>query len=106
MAAQGPAQAWWFSGRRVALTDITTWLTRPSPQQAQLFPHGVPSPAAKPTAQLLGTRALVVTAGPGSGKTAVLGLISALTHPEHRRTVPIDAIQLPPQRSPRSVRST
>ena len=42
----------------------------------------------------------MVTAGPGSGKTAVLGLVSALTHPEHRRTVPIDAIQLPPAAIP------
>ena len=44
MAAQGPAQAWWFSGRRVALTDITTWLTQPSPQQAQSFPKACPHP--------------------------------------------------------------
>ena len=95
MAAQGPAQAWWFSGRHVALTDITTWLTQPSPQQTQPFPQDMPSPAATPAAQPSETRALVVTAGPGSGKTAVLGLVSALTHPEHRRTVPIDAIQLP-----------
>jgi hypothetical protein len=42
-----------------------------------------------------GTPALVVTAGPGSGKSAVLGLISALTQSEHRGTVPIDALQLP-----------
>ena len=100
MAAQGPEQAWWFSGRHVALTDITTWLTQPSPQQAQPFPQGVPSPAATPAAQPPGARALVVTAGPGSGKTAVLGLVSALTHPEHRPTVPIDAIQLPPAAIP------
>ena len=60
----------------------------------------MPSPAATPAAQPPGARALVVTAGPGSGKTAVLGLVSALTHPEHRRTVPIDAIQLPPAAIP------
>ena len=100
MAAQGPEQAWWFSGRHVALTDITTWLTQPSPQQAQPFPQDAPSPAATPAAQPPGARALVVTAGPGSGKTAVLGLVSALTHPEHRPTVPIDAIQLPPAAIP------
>ena len=100
MASQGTAQAWWFSGRRVALTDITTWLTQPSPQQAQLFPQDVPSPVATPAAQLPDARALVVTAGPGSGKTAVLGLVSALTHPEHRPTIPIDAIQLPPEAIP------
>lgn len=33
-------------------------------------------------------RCRMVTAGPGSGKTAVLGLIAALSHPEHRLTVP------------------
>ena len=100
MAAQGPEQAWWFSGRHVALTDITTWLTQPSPQQVQSFPQDVPSPAATPATHSLGARALVVTAGPGSGKTAVLGLVSALTHPQHRLTVPIDAIQLPPAAIP------
>ena len=63
MAAQGPAQAWWFSGRRVALTDITTWLTQPSPQQAQPFPQDVPSPAATPGAQPPGARALVSPPG-------------------------------------------
>ena len=96
MAAQGSAQAWWFSGRHVALTDITTWLTQPPPQQAQTSRQNTPPPAA----QRLGERALVVTAGPGSGKTAVLGFVSALTHPEHRRTVPVDAIQLPPAAIP------
>ena len=100
MAAQGPEQAWWFSGRYVALTDITTWLTQPSPQQAQPFPQDVPPPAATPETHPLCAQALVVTAGPGSGKTAVLGLVSALTHPEHRPTVPIDAIQLPPAAIP------
>ena len=100
MATQGSEQAWWFSGRSVALTDITTWLTQPAPQQAQPFPQDVPSRAATPAAQRPGARALVVTAGPGSGKTAVLGLVSALTHPEHRPTVPVGAIQLPPEAIP------
>jgi Caspase domain len=96
MAAQGPDQAWWFSGRSVALTEITAWLTQPWPQQAQPVPQDLLSPAAQPP----GARTLVVTAGPGSGKTAVLGLVSALTHPDHRPTVPVDAIQLPPAAIP------
>jgi hypothetical protein len=50
MAAQGPEQAWWFSGRHVAMTDITTWLTQPSPQQAQSSPQDVPSSAVTPVA--------------------------------------------------------
>jgi WD40 repeat protein len=78
MGGHGPEPTWWFSGRHTALTDITTWLATP----AQSSP------------------ALVVTAGPGSGKTAVLGMVSALTHPEHRRTVPRDALALPRQAIP------
>jgi WD40 repeat protein len=70
--------AWWFTGRHIALTEITRWLTTPEPHR----------------------RALVVTGGLGSGKTAVLGLVSALTHPEHRRIVPQDAIGLPPAAVP------
>ncbi|MFI6337879.1 caspase family protein [Streptomyces sp. NPDC050535] len=64
---------WWFSGRHQALLEITQWLQRP------------------------GRPALAVTAGPGSGKTAVLGLIAALTHPDRRRTVPLDSLGLNPQ---------
>ncbi|MGP3635947.1 caspase family protein [Streptomyces sp. 24-1644] len=67
---------WWFSGRREALSTISNWLKTPR------------GPVA-PTAQ-------VVTAGPGSGKTAVLGLVAALSHPERRRTVPTHALGLPP----------
>ncbi|MGW4640928.1 caspase family protein [Sphaerisporangium sp. NPDC004334] len=63
---------WWFSGRRQALADITAWLRNTS----------IP--------------VLAVTAGPGSGKTAVLGLIATLTQPERRRTVPIRSIGLDP----------
>ena len=78
MGGHGSEPTWWFTGRHTALTDITTWLTTPE----------------------TATPALVVTAGPGSGKTAVLGLVAALTHPEHRRTVPLDALALPPRAAP------
>ncbi|GAA2753377.1 WD40 repeat domain-containing protein [Kitasatospora cinereorecta] len=69
------APAWWFSGRHTALRALATWLnTLPGPD----------------------TQACrVVTAAPGSGKTAVLGLIAALAHPERRRTVPLHALGLP-----------
>ncbi|WP_079031841.1 caspase family protein [Streptomyces specialis] len=60
-------QGWWFTGRRQALADLARWLNTPATNGS--------SPCR------------VVTAGPGSGKTAVLGLIAALTHPERRRTV-------------------
>ncbi|MET3985749.1 WD40 repeat domain-containing protein [Streptomyces sp. PvR034] len=66
---------WWFSGRHAALAAIGAWLKEP------------PGPAA--------SAARVVTAGPGSGKTAVLGVVAALSHPEHRRTVPTSALRIP-----------
>ncbi|MER7752277.1 caspase family protein [Kitasatospora sp. NPDC097643] len=72
MAAFGHDARWWFAGRRSAVGAVARWLARPDPT----------SPA------------LVVTAGPGSGKTAVLGLTAALAHPEHRATVPLDALGL------------
>jgi WD40 repeat protein len=78
MGGHGPEPTWWFTGRHTALTDITTWLST----SATSMP------------------ALIVTGGPGSGKTAVLGLVAALTHPEHRRTVPLDALALPPAATP------
>ena len=58
----------WFTGRDSALTDLTAWLTG-SPEQ---ITH----------------RCQVVTGGPGSGKTAVLGLLAALSHPDQRAAVP------------------
>lgn len=63
---------WWFSGRHQALGDITGWLRE--------LPVGRP--------------ALVVTGGPGSGKTAVLGLLAAVSDPEYRRTVPLSSLGL------------
>jgi hypothetical protein len=73
MGSHDAAQGWWFSGRRAALIDITSWLTHPDP--------------ARPL--------LAVTGDPGSGKSAVLGLIATLTHPERRVTVPLHGLGLP-----------
>ncbi|MFJ3673899.1 hypothetical protein ACIPSE_46435, partial [Streptomyces sp. NPDC090106] len=74
------SQGWWFCGRHAALAELNDWLREPASQH--------------------GAACLVITAGPGSGKTAVLGLIAALTHPERRRTVPLDALDLPPRLVP------
>ncbi|MEV5428081.1 AAA family ATPase [Streptomyces sp. NPDC052701] len=71
---------WWFCGRHSALTAITDWLGRRAPER---------HPAA-----------LVVTGGPGSGKTAVLGLIAALSHPERSDTVPKTHLGLAPHMIP------
>ncbi len=73
MGGQGDEPGWWFTGRHQALTEIADWLRAPDP--------------ARP--------GLVVTGGPGSGKTAVLGLVSTLADPERRRTVPLDTLNLP-----------
>ena len=69
----GRRAGWWFTGRHQALTEIADWLRVPDP--------------ARP--------GLVVTGGPGSGKTAVLGLVSTLADPERRRSVPLDTLNLP-----------
>ena len=69
----------WFTGRARALADLTAWLTG-SPEQ---ITH----------------RCKVVTGGPGSGKTAVLGLLAALSHPDQRAAVPrgeLPAVLPPP----------
>ncbi len=73
MGGPDATHGWWFSGRRAALIEITSWLTHPDPTQPLL----------------------AVTAAPGSGKTAVLGLIATLTHPERRLTVPLHGLGLP-----------
>lgn len=70
------SQSWWFCGRHSALADLAQWLSIPAADDS--------------------SACRVVTAGPGSGKTAVLGLIAALAHPERRRAVPVDALNLPP----------
>ena len=71
---------WWFSGRHRALRDITEWLADPA---AEACP------------------ALVVTGAPGSGKTAVLGLLAAVSDPEYRRTVPLASIGVRGSQLPR-----
>ncbi|MFI9453521.1 caspase family protein [Amycolatopsis sp. NPDC052450] len=67
------AQGWWFAGRHTALLDIASWLRHPDPH----------SPL------------LAVTGDPGSGKTAVLGLIASLAHSTWRTTVPLSTLGLP-----------
>ncbi|BAJ28278.1 MULTISPECIES: caspase family protein [Kitasatospora] len=67
--------AWWFSGRHTALRDLAAWLNHPADHRD--------------------AACRVVTAAPGSGKTAVLGLIAALSHPERHRTVPTHTLGLP-----------
>lgn len=71
-------RSWWFAGRHEALRDITAWLHTPSPDRPLL----------------------AVTGDPGSGKTAVLGLIAAVTQPDRRNTVPLHALGLPPAAVP------
>ncbi|WP_405180961.1 caspase family protein [Nocardia sp. NBC_01377] len=71
-------RSWWFSGRHTALTEITAWLRDPDRDRPLL----------------------AVTAGPGSGKTAVLGIIATLAHPEYRRAVPTETLALPTEAIP------
>ena len=81
MGFSGDSSAgWWFAGRSTALADITDWLTTPHHAEPE---HGRGNPAV-----------LAVTAGPGSGKTAVLGLIAALAHPDVRHSVPWHSLGL------------
>ncbi|MEU9546216.1 WD40 repeat domain-containing protein [Streptomyces mirabilis] len=79
------AQGWWFCGRHRVLAELSAWLNRTNGQGRQ-------DPA--PADLAAGDVVRVVTAGPGSGKTAVLGLIAALALPERRRTVPVEALGL------------
>ena len=58
-----------FTGRHRALADITRWLETPAD-----------------------ARPMIVTGDPGSGKTAVLGLLAALADPRRRPTVPRDGL--------------
>ncbi|MGN2638281.1 hypothetical protein ACTD5D_19220 [Nocardia takedensis] len=69
---------WWFRGRHTVLTDITAWLHHPDPDRPLL----------------------AVTGDPGSGKTAVLGVIAAMAHPDYHRTVPIGTLGFPPEAIP------
>ncbi|MGW3282880.1 caspase family protein [Nocardia rhamnosiphila] len=70
--------SWWFCGRHTVLRDINEWLT-----------------CSDTTRSLL-----AVTGDPGSGKTAVLGLIAALSHPEYYRTVPVHTLAIPSEAVP------
>lgn len=63
---------WDFVGRHQALGRIASWLDDPA---------GAPA-------------ALAVTGGPGSGKTAVLGLVAALADPRYEPHVPRSRIDL------------
>ena len=70
------ASGWNFIGRHVALRQITAWLGAPRD-----------------------SRTLVVTGDPGSGKSAVIGRMTILSHPDWGRTVPrqgIPADTIPP----------
>ena len=58
-----------FTGRHRALVGIARWLETPAD-----------------------TRPMIVTGDPGSGKTAVLGLLAALADPSRRPTVPRDGL--------------
>ncbi|MRH89609.1 hypothetical protein GFY24_19535 [Nocardia sp. SYP-A9097] len=68
---------WWFCGRHAALGAITNWLELPERDRTLL----------------------VVTGDPGSGKSAVLGLIASLTHADYRAvafTLGLPAEMIPP----------
>ena len=58
-----------FTGRHRAQADIARWLEAPGD-----------------------ARPMIVTGDPGSGKTAVLGLLAALSDPRRRPTVPRDGL--------------
>ncbi|MEU6258667.1 caspase family protein [Streptomyces sp. NPDC047043] len=82
------AHGWWFCGRHRALAELAAWLNQHGDHtQEGHIPRVVGASGS----------VRVVTAGPGSGKTAVLGLVAALTMPERRRTVPVDALGLHPE---------
>ncbi|MFD9717866.1 caspase family protein [Streptomyces sp. NPDC059076] len=64
---------WHFTGRHLALRELTRWLR--------------PERAAE--------RLVVVTGDPGSGKSALLGLVKVVTDPDYRPSVPREALALP-----------
>ncbi|MEV1117183.1 hypothetical protein AB0I91_19095 [Actinosynnema sp. NPDC049800] len=73
-----PEGGWWFTGRRDALRDLSDWLNRPD--------------ASEPLR--------VVTGAPGSGKSAVLGILAALSDPDRRPSVPVEKLDLPDELLP------
>lgn len=60
----------WFTGRRDVLTDLAQWLRNPA------VTHNT----------------AIVTGNAGSGKTALLGLLAALSDPDQAPAVPVDAL--------------
>ncbi|MFI0960636.1 caspase family protein [Streptomyces sp. NPDC021080] len=79
------AHGWWFCGRHQALAELADWLNQTD--LTRRHRHRAPDAAVRDVVR-------VVTAGPGSGKTAVLGLVAALALPGRRRTVPVNALGL------------
>ncbi|GAB2991870.1 hypothetical protein [Saccharothrix stipae] len=73
-----PDGGWWFTGRRDALRDLSAWLNLPD--------------ASEPLR--------VVTGAPGSGKSAVLGMLAALSDPDRRPSVPVGTLGLPVESLP------
>ncbi|MYR89216.1 hypothetical protein GTY41_30980 [Streptomyces sp. SID685] len=69
---------WHFEGRHEALRAITSWLANPSAEEA----------------------GMAVTGAPGSGKSALLGLVCALTDGQRRRSVPVHEMGLPNDAQP------
>ncbi|MCW6008609.1 caspase family protein [Micromonospora sp. CPCC 205371] len=78
MASFGEEGGWWFAGRRRTLTDVSAWLHQADDRHP----------------------AMIITGGPGSGKTAILGLVAVLTHPERRASVPLHTLDLPVRATP------
>ncbi|MFF2363771.1 caspase family protein [Streptomyces sp. NPDC058122] len=78
-------QGWWFCGRHQVLAELADWINQ---GDALHMDRNIALAADGRDV------VRVITAGPGSGKTAVLGLVAALTLPERRRTVPIDPLGL------------
>jgi len=65
-----PTEAGWrFVGRDAALRDLVQWLSDADDRTAR-----------------------VVTGGPGSGKSAVIGRLVVLSDPDYRRTVPTEGL--------------
>jgi WD40 repeat protein len=65
-----PTEAGWrFVGRDAALRDLVRWLNDADDRSAR-----------------------VVTGGPGSGKSAVIGRLVVLSDPDYRRTVPAEGL--------------
>ncbi len=69
---------WYFTGRTAVLTELVMWLTSPA----------------------VDGKARVITAGPGSGKSAVLGRLVTLSDPDYRTRVPLGDVapeSIPPE---------